>query len=189
MALTQTVRMSEQEYREFALGAGDGQWELVRGQLREKPWLCVEHSDVTMNLVEQLLRQLDRNEFRVRSNLGRLRVSADTYHVPDVAVIPAALVQLLRTNPRSLDAYSDPLPLVVEIWSPSTGNYDICVKLEDYLRRGDREIWRIHPYERTLTTWVRKPDGSYAEKVYRGGAVASTALPGVIIDIDALVAP
>jgi len=24
------------------------------------------------------------------------------------------------------------------------------------------EIWRIHPDERTLTSWQRQPDGSYA---------------------------
>jgi Uma2 family endonuclease len=189
MATKQTVRMSEQEYREFALGGGHGQWEFARGQLREKPPMSVEHSYVAMNLVEQLLLQLDRNQFRVTANLARLRVSADTYYIPDVVVIPAALVQALRVNSRSLDAYTEPLPLVVEVWSPSTGDYDLRVKVEDYRRRGDLEIWHLHPYERTLTTSVRQPDGAYAETVFRGGGVVVAALPRVIVDIDALFAP
>ena len=93
-----------------------------------------------------------------------------------------------RERPGSLDAYADPLPLVIEIWSPSTGGYDINEKLPDYQRRGDLEIWRVHPYERTLTAWRRRPDGIYTESVYRGGIVHPESLPGVAIDLDALFA-
>jgi Uma2 family endonuclease len=78
---------------------------------------------------------------------------------------------------------------VVEVWSPTTGNYDLETKLGEYQRRGDREIWLIHPYDRTLTTWRRQPDGSYAESHHdHGGTVQPTALPGVTIDLDALFA-
>jgi Uma2 family endonuclease len=107
-------------------------------------------------------------------------------YVPDIAVIPTPAVRALREHPGSLDAYADPLPLVIEIWSPSTGGYDINEKLPDYQRRGDLEIWRVHPYERTLTAWRRRPDGAYIESIYRGGIVRPESLPGVSIDLDAL---
>ena len=181
--------MSEETYRQFALGDPQGRWELHHGQLREKPGMSVEHGDVMMHLVELLHNQLDRSAFRVRAHHARLRRSADTCYVPDVAVIPTAIVQALRERPGSLDAYADPLPLVIEIWSPSTRGYDIDEKVSDYQRRGDREIWRIHPYERTLTAWRRRPDGAYAESVYREGIVHPESLPGVAIDLDALFAP
>jgi Uma2 family endonuclease len=77
---------------------------------------------------------------------------------------------------------------VVEIWSPSTGTYDIGEKLPDYQRRGDLEIWRIHPYERTVTAWRRQSDGTYAESVFRGRIARPVALPGVAVDLDALFA-
>jgi hypothetical protein len=48
------------------------------------------------------------------------------------------------------------------------------------------EIRRIHPYERTLTSWQRQPDGSYQEAMHRGGSVMSSGLPGVTIDLDRL---
>ncbi len=35
------------------------------------------------------------------------------------------------------------------------GRVDVESKLPDYRRRGDLEVWRIHPYERTLTAWRR----------------------------------
>ncbi len=188
MSITKTEPMSEETYRQFALGDPQGQWELYRGLLREKPAMSVEHGDVMDLLVEQLRNQLDRSKYRVRTHHARLRRSADTYYVPDVAVIPTALVQALRERPGSLDAYSDLLPLVVEIWSPSTGRYDINEKLPDYQERGDLEIWYVHPYERTLTAWRRRPDGSYSESVYRSGMVRPESLPGVAIDLDALFA-
>jgi Uma2 family endonuclease len=86
------------------------------------------------------------------------------------------------------NAYTEALPLVVEIWSPSTGDYDIAAKLPLYRQRGDQEIWFLHPYERTLTAWRRQPDGSYAEDFYPGGIVPVAALPGLTIDLDALLA-
>ncbi len=55
-------------------------------------------------------------------------------------------------------------------------------------RRGDTEIWLIHPYERTLTAWRRQPDGTYAETVYRGGPVQPATLPDVTIGLDTLFA-
>ena len=87
-----------------------------------------------------------------------------------------------------LEVYQVPLPLVIEVWSRSTGTYDVDDKLPEYQRRGDLEIWRLQPYERALTAWRRQPDGSYTETVYSGGSVRPGALPGVAIDLDALFA-
>jgi Uma2 family endonuclease len=76
--------------------------------------------------------------------------------------------------------------LVVEVWSRSTGEYDVEEKLAAYQQRGDLEIWRIHPYERTLTAWRRLPDGSYDETIHQEGVVSVAALPGVEINLTAL---
>jgi Uma2 family endonuclease len=188
MTITDTERVSEATYRRLALAQPDRKWELYDGVMREKPGMSVEHGDVTVELTYALRRQLDRNEYRLRLDHARLRRSARNYFIPDVAVIPAALERALREHPGSLDAYAEPLPLVVEVWSPSTGAYDIDTKLPEYQRRGDKEIWRLHPYERSLTAWRRQPDGSYAETVYVGGLVRPASLPGVEIDLDALFA-
>ena len=77
---------------------------------------------------------------------------------------------------------------MVEVWSRSTGEYDVNTKFPEYKRRGDREIWRLHPYERTLTSWRQQPDGSYTETRFTGGIVHPVALPGVAVDLDALFA-
>jgi Uma2 family endonuclease len=179
-------RITEQEYRELALHEEDRLWELWDGVPREKPAMSMMHEDVLPYLVTMLINQLDRRLYRVNVNGGKARRSERNYFIPDVMVIPASSVLPTRSDPRSLSAFAEPLPLIVEIWSRSTGHYDYAVKLQAYRERGDEEIWYIHPYERTLTAWRKQLDGSYTEAFYRGGIVPVASLPGVTVDLDAL---
>lgn len=178
--------VSEATYRQLALEDREGKWELHCGQPRSKPPMTTEHNRVAWRLGFRLQQQLDLSDFEVRVDAGRARRSASQYYIPDVMVIPAAYVRELLASPGTFEAYAQPLPLIVEVWSPSTGEYDIDEKLPEYQRRGDLEIWRIHPYERTVTRWQRQPDGGYAESIILGGAVQPIALPGVNIDLDQL---
>jgi Uma2 family endonuclease len=175
-------------YARVALEDGDALWELACGQLRQKPVMTVEHDGSYWNLAMLLSQQLDAQRYRVSQNGGRLRIASGTYYLPDLCVIPVAVLRRLRRErPGELAVLDEPLPLVVEVWSPSTGDYDVEVKLSEYQLRGDHEIWRLHPYDRTLTTWRRQPDGSYTATRYWGAAiVAPVALHGVQITLAAL---
>jgi len=146
--------------------------------------MTFRHGQIPMLLGHFLLSQLDRDAYAVVSEL-RVRRSSATVLVPDLMVVPTAYIEEIRDRPE-LAIFSDPLPLVVEVWSPSTGDYDVDAKVPVYQQRGDLEIWRIHPYERTLTSWQRQPDGSYQETIHRGGIVTPVALPGVAIDLETL---
>jgi len=178
--------VSETTYQLIALEDPEGQWELHRGRLREKPAMSIAHNRLTMRLARQLDRQLDLDVFDLRVNLGRVRRADETYYVPDIYVLRGGDTGLLPSRPDVLEVTDDPLPLVIEVWSPSTGGYDVDAKLPEYQRRGDLEIWRLHPYDRTLTAWRRQSDGSYVESVHRSGTLEPIALPGVVIDLDAL---
>jgi Uma2 family endonuclease len=194
LTMATVTTLSEQEYRELALNDTDHRWELWDGMLVEKPQMSMKHNAVAAYLGAALINQLDRDVFRVNVNGDRARISPRTYFIPDVIVIPVTYQLPFERDPRALGVYAEPLPLVVEIWSPSTGHYDLATKLEAYRQRGDLEIWFIHPYERTLTAWRRQPEGSYKEYLYRGGIVPVAScpqspgvpFPGVEIDFDAL---
>lgn len=177
--------VSEQTYLQLALEEPN-QWELHCGQLRRKPAMTAEHNYVGFELAFRLRRQLDTSQYQVRANSGHVRRTAENYYIPDIFVVPTELVRPLRGRRDVLEAYDAPLPLVVEVWSPSTGEYDVETKLPEYQRRGDLEIWRIHPFERTLTAWRRQLDGSYTESHYTEGIVQPVALPDVTIDLDTL---
>lgn len=176
--------VSEKTYLKLAL-EDPNQWELHCGHLRRKPAMSADHNHITFYLAVQLANQLHSSEFEVRASMGHVRRSSESYYIPDVYVIPIELVRPQRGQ-GTLEVYAAPLPLVVEVWSPSTGDYDVDSKLPEYQRRGDLEIWRIHPYDRTLTAWRRRLDGSYEETVYVRGNVQPVALPNVTLDFDSL---
>jgi len=178
------VVISEQTYQLIALEDTDRQWELHDGQLREKPQMSAEHNDMMVRLGLALGPQLDWRVYRLRINSSHVKRSERNYYIPDVCVIPADRYREQLGRLRHLEVYDVPLPFVAEIWSPSTGDYDIDDKLPGYQARGDGVIWRFHPYERTLIAWQRQPDGTYTSEVIRGGLVRIESLPNVTIDLD-----
>lgn len=182
-------RISEQEYREFALTDEGQLYELWDGVPREKPGMSMAHDAVAFLLGHLLQNQLDLRDYLVNVNGGKTRRSARYYFIPDVVVIPASYLLPHWGDPGAFNAHAEPLPLVVEVWSRTTAAYDFAVKLQGYRERGDEEIWYIHPSERTLTAWRKQPGGNYAEELYRGGLVPVASLPGVTIDLDALLSP
>jgi Uma2 family endonuclease len=177
----------EKTYRRVSLEDPTGHWGLACGRLRSKPGMTTEHYDLIRRLARRLILQLNEREYDVGMDGPRLRLSTGSYYLPDVCVIPRAFIeQQRREAPRRLEVYDQPMPLVVEVWSPSTGDYDVEAKLREYQRRGDLESWRLHPYEKTLTRWLRRPDGSYEELLVRRGIVQPAALLVVGIDLDTL---
>jgi Uma2 family endonuclease len=181
------IPISEADYIRISLGDPGTAWELIGGLLVEKPEMSFAHLNVVALLVRRLTQQLDEDEYIVLSDAGRVRRSARNYLIPDISVVPAHLpASYVREQPRQLGVFDEPLPLVIEAWSPSTGTYDVNTKAPVYRRRGDLEIWHLHPFERTLTVWRRQPNGAYVETVYHGGLVQTASLPGVVINLDGL---
>ena len=180
------THISEEEYRRRAMTDPDRNWELWDGALVDKPLMSMKHNDVAAYLGFRLADQLDRSVYRVNINGGRTRLSPRDYYMPDVVVIPAAYQLPYEHDPEAFNAFAEPLPLVVEVWSFTTESYDFAVKRKGYRERGDAEIWFIHPYERTLAAWRRQPDGNYHVERYQGGIVPVASLPGVAVDLDAL---
>jgi len=173
-------------FEHFVLSNPDRKWELYDGVVREKPGMSAEHDDTEIFLVGELFRQLDRKAYRVRSDNAHIHRGPKSYYVPDVFVVPAAAVRRQLGRPGRLEVFNEPVLLVIEVWSRSTGRYDVNTKIPEYQQRGDPEIWRLHPYERTLTVWRRREDGTYEEATYHGGKVSPAFLPNVTIDLDEL---
>ena len=112
------TQISNMTYERLALTQPDRKWELWDGYPREKPGMTAAHNDLAVFLGSMLLAQLDRAAYRVRIDAGRLHRPDATYFVPDLFVVPTALVAPLLPLTETLEVYEQPLPLVVEIWSP-----------------------------------------------------------------------
>ncbi|HZQ38293.1 MAG TPA: Uma2 family endonuclease [Dehalococcoidia bacterium] len=180
--------ISYETFERVALEDGDGHWELVCGRLRKKPAMTYEHNETIDAVSAEFHRQLDRTQYIVRADSAQVLISTGWVFVPDLLVALRDLARRVRSeHPGQLEVYAAPLPLVVEVWSRSTADYDVNTKLPEYMRRQDREIWFIHPYERWLRAWRRQADGTYTQTLLTGEAViAPVALPGVRIALAAL---
>ena len=177
--------VSEATYRRLAEEDFESGWELVCGELRRKPGMTLFHNSISRDVSRALQATLPLDDYEVAYNQARLRLHAGTYYVPDVVVIPTAFMPA-HLDETGVEAYPEPMPLVVEIWSPSTGGYDVETKLVDYQQRGDAEIWRIDPRDRSVTSWVRGAGGSYTMRRYIRGSIRLSALPGVEIVLAAI---
>ncbi len=174
--------VSEATYERLALEDDDTTWEYVCGHLREKPPMTQAHERVGWWIAHTIQNQVNASEYECRADSSRTRRSGATYFVPDAMVIPVAYFAKTQGT-RRLDAYDDPLPFVAEVWSPSTAQYDVDTKFEEYRLRGDLEIWRVHPYDRTVLAWRRQEDGSYSQTSYlfEDGEAPVLSLPGVVV--------
>jgi Uma2 family endonuclease len=172
-------------FRRVAVEDPDGKWELACGELRRKPPMAMNHNRIAFEIAFTIRAQLDTERCEVRADAGYVSIGEHQSYIPDVMVVPISLSRKLEGRPK-LEEYREPLPLVVEVWSPSTGREDQTEKLPAYKRRGDLEIWLVHPRERSITAYQREADGSYSESRYREGVVELQAIPGVAIDMDTL---
>jgi Uma2 family endonuclease len=188
VAIQTQTRISNEAYERLALSDPDRKWELWDGHLREKPGMTYAHNSLAARLTQMLGSQLDWSEYEVRTDAGHVHRPASTYVIPDVFVFPMSQVTPRLRQQDVLELYDQPLPLVVEVWSRTTGDYDVGEKLDVYKQRGDLEIWYFHPYKQELTAWRCQPDGSYEESVFTAGIINPVALPGVEIDLTALFA-
>lgn len=143
--------------------------------------MTLEHNYVARRLMLRLQHQLGDDRYVVTLADARLRAPGGETYIPDVMVIPREIVPALGTEPGKLELYSAVLPFVVEVWSPSTADYDFETKFPVYRAHGHAEIWRIHPYERVATLWRRRADGGYDESRLIEGDLVPIALPGVQI--------
>jgi Uma2 family endonuclease len=180
------THISNDAYERLALAEPDRKWELRDGVLREKPGMTYAHNTIEARLGILLGQQLDWEEYEVRIDAGRVHRPTSTYFIPDIFVFPKVLARPFIVQETLLEVYDQPLPLVIEVWSRSTGTYAVAEKLAVYKQRGDLEVWYIHPYEKTLTAWRRQPDGMYSEETFRDGVVTLAALPDVAIDLNTL---
>src|SRR5262245_39886970 len=122
MAVAQ--RMSDAAYQDFVLSGVEGLWELHDVRLVEKPGMTREHMAIAAKLGVLFRNKLDFEEYRVFFE-GRVRRPTATIFMPDVFVVPTSYGQPFRGRPGTLAIFSSPLPLVVEVWSDSTGDYDV----------------------------------------------------------------
>ncbi|MGH8902948.1 MAG: Uma2 family endonuclease [Egibacteraceae bacterium] len=168
----------------LAFGEDGVRRELIDGALYVSPAARYRHQHVVLVLGAEILAY-------VREHGGSVAAGPNVYFThrntvePDVVVL--APHDLHRIQGLKVEG---PPTLVIEISSPSNRGYDLITKRALYERFGVPEYWfvdldadRIHVY--------RLDQGCYGDPdvVGRGEKVRSTAMDGLILDVDDVLGP
>jgi Uma2 family endonuclease len=114
----------------------------------------------------------------------RLPKSDETDDQIDTVVQPDLLIvsDLRKLDRRGMRGAPDWL---AEVLAPRTASHDLIIKLPVYERSGVREVWLIHPTDRTLAIYLLE-NGRYGRPTIHElkGQTAMTAVPGISVNWD-----
>jgi Uma2 family endonuclease len=162
--------------------------ELIDGTayVREPPGPSASHQRMVVGLCCQIEIALEHTPWRVYVAPFDVRLpksveeddQVDTVVQPDVLIV----CDVQKVDARGVRGAPD---WIAEVLSPYTASHDQVVKLPAYERAGVREVWLVHPIERTLAIYQLK-GGRYGHpSVFElKGKTRIAAVPGVTIDWD-----
>jgi Uma2 family endonuclease len=121
--------------------------ELIRGEIIFSPQPKPLHQQIVSNVIDLLRAALKDRDFVVQTNTN-IDLGADfSMPAPDVLVI--AKSDWDRACKQDEYLHTPPV-LVVEVLSPADEKPAVEKKLNLYLNKGVKEVWLIHPKQRTL---------------------------------------
>ena len=173
------------DYLRWSSSSGE---ELIDGAayVREPPAPSPSHQEIVVGLCHQVNAALKDKPYRVYVAPFDVRLpkfaeqddQVDTVVQPDVLIV----CDLQKIDARGMRGAPD---WVGEVLSPYTASHDQVVKLPAYERAGVREVWLVHPIDRTLAIY-RLDAGRYgrASIFELAGKTQIAAVPGVTIDWD-----
>lgn len=178
-------------YADYLAWPEDVRYEIIAGEA----WLMapaptVDHQSVVGEIYRQLANALSGHPCRVLlAPVDVVLASADTADdQADTVVQPDVLVVCdgNKLTPRCVRGAPD---WIMEVLSPSSAARDQVTKLAAYEKAGVREYWLAHPTDRVLTIY-RLENGAYGRAVVQemAGETALSALPGVVVQWEAIVA-
>ena len=155
----------------------DDRVELIAGEIVEMSPIGDRHVGC-VNVLADLLADLVRREALI-SVQNPIRLSADGEPQPDIAL-------LRRGAPRAVPTPDDVL-LVIEV-ADSSRDYDRGVKLPLYAAAGIKEAWLVDLVAEIIERHTDPYDGVYRRiaPARRGESLSSTALPAIILSVDAI---
>jgi Uma2 family endonuclease len=159
-----------------------GKRELLRGELIELLPAKLKHNH-TAHMFYDLLKPAlaDLHSRGEATTLGEAwhemgyQISAVSWFQPDVSITHAGQAKG--------DYFQGAPALAIEIVSESNTAEAIDTKIQDYLAAGALQVWVVYPKRRHL--WMYETDG---RAVAYSGRFGPTLLPGVELDLDAILA-
>jgi Uma2 family endonuclease len=180
-------------YRDYCGWPEEERWELIDGVAYDmSPAPSRKHQELSREIGRLIANFLEDKPCRVYFapfdvRLPRFREEPDdavgTVVQPDIVVV----CDREKLDDRGCRGAPD---WIIEILSPATAVKDLKVKHALYERHGVRELWFVHPIDRTVMVFTIGPDKAYGKPRFFGpqDKVRSEVLPELSIDLKAIFA-
>jgi Uma2 family endonuclease len=180
MALEKQKLYTVEEFERFAaLPKNDERhFELIDGDIVEKPMPTQEHSQAAGNLIGHLFIYFQRNPIGRFGPEARYRMPGDKRNSrqPDVSVVLDIQTPLVKKGavPRMPD-------LAIEIKSPDDSITKLRAKAAYYIANGTRLVWLVYPEQRIIE--VYRPDADVQILIERDTLDGGDVLPGFTLAV------
>ena len=137
---------------------GETRYDLVNGQLKERPDVAFWHEILLGHLFAMLYDHIaDHDLGLLVSSKAKLKISKFGGREPDIFFVSKALFHLVGKN-----LFKGVPPLVIEILSPTTANEDRVDKRQEYAGLGVGQYWFVDFQNRRIEVYElrRQPDGT-----------------------------
>ncbi|MCL2520135.1 MAG: Uma2 family endonuclease [Spirochaetaceae bacterium] len=159
---------------------GGLRYQLEDGLLLMSPSPSGSHQRLLLKLGSQLEYHFKDGECWVFPDFDvQLFPDEDTIYCPDLLV----LCDKLKYTERKIIGAPN---FIIEIFSPSTGGFDLSDKREQYQRAGVKEYWVVRS-PNLVYTYLLNSSGHYEETIYRNKAsIAVRSFTGLTLSFDIL---
>jgi Uma2 family endonuclease len=174
-SVTEYYRMAE-----AGVFTEDDRVELIEGEIVEMNPIGSRHAACVGRLTELLGQLVAGNAIVWVQN--PVQVNDYSEPLPDVALLKRRDDFYAQANPQAADVL-----LIIEVADSSVG-YDRGIKIPLYARAGIAEAWLVNLPEETIEIYTGPVREAYNEirVAKRGESIASKSVPGLMIDVDAV---
>ena len=166
-------------YDDYAKLPEDGRrHEIIDGEHYVNASPGTQHQHVSKRLQYQLYTKIEL------AGLGVLFNAPIDVQLSEFDIVQPDLVIILNDNIRKITPTKIKVApnLVVEILSPSTGDYDRTIKKDLYERSGVSEYWIVDPFEQQVDQWVLQ--NGKLTLAPKSNVLRLTFADGIEIDMD-----
>ena len=191
--MSEAIRAPERKYtyHDYRGWPEEERWELIDGIAYDmSPAPSRKHQGLSREIGKPIVDHLSGKPCQVYFAPFDVRLprftdepddAVETVVQPDIVVV----CDTTKLDDRGARGAPD---WIIEILSPSTAVKDLKIKQELYERHGVRELWFVHPTDRTVMVFVLGTDGAFSKPRFHGPEekVRSAVLTDLEIDLKAV---
>jgi Uma2 family endonuclease len=169
-------------YEDYLNTPDDGQrYELIDGEIVVSPSASLRHQIISIRMASDL------HSFVKERGLGQVVAAPMDVRLDRDLVVQPDILFIRKGSPADNDdlRVAGSPALTVEILSPSTAVRDLNRKRELYEQYGVEEYWIVDPDRKRVTAFALT-DSGYKQTRPSGGKLASTSIPGFVLDVPSV---